>query len=226
MQRDSGAAAVAHFQLEADDDDDFVGRDDLNELRVGLGLGELEADLRDSGPGFGEVGEGAVGEAFDEAPFDLGEGALRDEEVGAGAAEEAVDDGVDDEGGDFEAHLAVEGLGGVEVEAGGVGEGVDEFGEGELLDVGDGDFDDGAEVAGEGGAEVPGEAYEAGFEGAHLVFGDAFGTLEVVGADFDVGEALVAREDHGRSFSLTAPASTAARRASTSDWSSTSGIIR
>ena len=72
---------------------------------------------------------------------------------------------------------------------------MDEFGVGELFDVCDGDFDDGAEVAGQGGSEVPAEALVEGFEGAHLVFGDAFGAFEVVDGDVGGGGAAAV---HGR----------------------------
>jgi hypothetical protein len=73
---------------------------------------------------------GPVGDALDQALFDLGERALGDEEVGVGAAKQAVDDRVDDQGGDFQAKLAVQLFGLEQVEAGGVGKGVDEFGVG------------------------------------------------------------------------------------------------
>src|SRR5439155_7444242 len=57
---------------------------------------------------------------------------------------------------------------------------------------------DGAEVAGEGCAEVAAETFVEGFEGAHLIFGDAFGAFEVVDVDVEAGGPAGAGEDGGR----------------------------
>src|SRR6185369_14597805 len=69
------AGAVGHLHFEADDDDDFVGRDDLHELRVALAGGDGEVEGLDAGPGFGEGGEATGGHFADEARLDLREGA-------------------------------------------------------------------------------------------------------------------------------------------------------
>jgi len=95
---------------------------------------------------------------------------------------------------------------------------VDEFRVGKLLDVGDGDFDDRPQIARQRGPEVSAEPFMQRLEGAHLVFADAFGAFEVV--DLDVGlvwSPWCRRPAQAGAF--TCPLSTAASRASTSDWS-------
>jgi hypothetical protein len=135
----------------------------------------------------------AVGDALHEPLLDLRERPLRDEQVGVAPAEQAVDDRVDDQRADLEAQLPVELLGLEQVEAGRVRQRVDELAVGELLDVRDGDFDDRAEVPGEGGAEVSPEAFVQGFQGPHLVLGDALGALEVVDLGSSSGMRLMLR---------------------------------
>ena len=75
------------------------------------------------------------------------------------------------------------------------------------------DFDDRAEVAGEGGAEVSPEAFVQGFQGPHLVFGDALGPLEVVDLDVDLRSAVRAERRAAASVPTAAPARYPRRRA-------------
>ena len=77
--------------------------------------------------------------------LDLRERALGDEQVGVGAAEEAVDNWVDDERADFQTELPLERSSCQQVEAGRIGQRVNEFAVSQLLDRGNAYFDDGSQ---------------------------------------------------------------------------------
>jgi hypothetical protein len=196
-----GAGTVAHLQLKAHHNHGFIGWDDLHQLGVGFEIVNAEGDRGEVAPGFGEVMGSAIGDALHQALLDLGERALGDEQVGIRPAEKAVDDRVDDQRGNFQAKLPIELLGLEQIEAGGIGQGVNEFAVGQLLDVGDVDFDDGSQVAGEGRAEIAPKTLVQRLQGPHLIFGDALGTLEVVDVDIHA-LAAGAPEDGGGGFLL------------------------
>ena len=174
---------IADGQLEADDHHDFVGGDDLHELRIALDLDDLELQLQDVLPGVAEFVEEQPGDPRHQAQLDFGQRTAGQGTALAAAAQQAVDDRIEDRGVDVEDQVAFQRLGLQEVEAGGVLQAEDELAVGELIDAGELDLDDAPQQGRQGGAEVAAEAFVQRLQGPHLLLADPLGTLEIVGRD-------------------------------------------
>ena len=122
--------------------DDFVGRDDLHELRIALHLDDFELQVEDVLPGVAEFFEKQARDARDQPQLDFGQRPPGQRSALAAAAQHAVDDRIEDRGIDVEDEVAFQRLRLQEVEAGGVLQAEDELAVGELVDAGELHFDD------------------------------------------------------------------------------------
>ena len=166
---------------------DFVGRDDLHQLRIALHLDDLELQLQDVFPGVAEFVEEQPGDPRHQPQLDFRQRPAGQRTALAAAAQQAVDDRIEDRRVDVQDQVAFQRLGLQEVEAGGVFQAEDEFAVGELIDAGELHLDDGPQQGRQGGAEVAAEALVQRLQGPHLLLADALGPLEIVGGDFSRG---------------------------------------
>ena len=121
---------------------DFVGRDDLHELRIALDLDDFQLQLQDVFPGVAEFVEEQARDARDEPQFDFRQRPPGQRPALAAAAQQAVDDRIEDRRVDVEDQVAFQRLGLQQIEASGILQAEDELAVGELIDAGELHFDD------------------------------------------------------------------------------------
>ena len=130
--------------------------------------------------------------------LDLRQRTLRNEQLRIAPPQQAVHDRIDDERADLQTKLPVKLLGLEQIEAGWVGQRMDELAVGKLLDVRYRDFNDGAEIPGDGRPEIPAETFVQRFERPHLVFADSLGPFEIVNLHFQLCFPLRPEDGRGR----------------------------
>ena len=170
---------LGHTNLKAEAESFIAGRHEALQLRGLEALFELEGGAERGPCGLQFAAENAD-DAFHDSFFDFCDLALLVVHA-SDAAQQQVDDGED------EREFEIEGGGcghGIDLEGGEVGEvgdAMEKFAEGELLDRDQVDFKDDAQIGAEGVGEVARKALMEIADGAHLVFLDLSGLLEVAG---------------------------------------------
>ncbi len=100
------APHVPQRQLEADQHDHFVGRDDLHELRIALHPFHFEFQRQDVGPGPLQIVQEQAGDAADQAQFDFRQRPTGDDTRFLAATQQPVDDRIEDRRVDVEDQVA------------------------------------------------------------------------------------------------------------------------
>ena len=105
------ASHAAERDFETDQDDDFIGRNDLHELRVALDAFHGKLEFHYVGPGFFQLVQKEIRDARHETQFDLCQRPSFDGSRFRSASQEAIDDREENLRVDIENQVAVERIG-------------------------------------------------------------------------------------------------------------------
>ena len=175
---------LADAHLDADRDHGFVGRQQVQQLRLGLHALDGEIDVGDGFPGFPQILQDDAEQAVQQPLLDFGDVALDGGRALPVPPSSISRMGKTSAGIQFQHAVAIVGAEAERNDAGGRRQAVQELRVRELLHADQVDRQIGAQIGGEAGNQVAHEGIVQQVDGAHLRFGDAVRAAEI---EFDRG---------------------------------------
>ncbi len=172
---------ITDADLQADRHDGLVGRQDLEQLRLGFVTLDGEIQRRDGVPGGTQIMQDYAQQPFENALLDLRYFARQFDCGLAGAAKEHFENREDERRIDLQDRVAVVRPHPQRDHAGRRGQTLGELHEGELFDTNEVHRNIGAQIGGQAGSQAAGEVLMEQVNRPELIFRDAVGPAKIVG---------------------------------------------